>query len=128
MRLLLDTHAFLWFVAGSSRLSTTARAAIEARENERFLSAASIFEMAVKMSLGKLTVGLPIEELLGRELASGGFALLPIEIRHVGQLASLPFYHRDPFDRLLAAQALVDALMFVSADEAFDSYGVQRHW
>jgi PIN domain nuclease of toxin-antitoxin system len=128
VKLLLDTHVFLWFIGGSERLSATARAAIEAPENERFLSAASIFEMAIKVSLGKLAVGLPLEQLLSRELDAGGFSLLPIEARHVGVLASLPFHHRDPFDRLLAAQALADGLVLLTVDEAFAAYGAPRIW
>lgn len=84
--------------------------------------------MAVKVSLGKLTLGLPLEQLLQREIVSGGFSLLPIEIRHVSMLSSLPFHHRDPFDRLLAAQSLSDDLVFLSVDEAFDAYGIRRLW
>ncbi len=128
MRLLLDTHAFLWFIGGSPRLSVAARKAIEAPENERFLSAASIFEMAIKVSLGKLTVAQPLDQILAREIETGSFSLLPIEVRHVAVLASLPFHHRDPFDRLLAAQAQVDSLVFLSTDEAFDAYGIPRLW
>lgn len=128
MKLLLDTHAFLWFIGGSSRLSSSARTVIEASGNERFISAASIFEMAIKISLGKLTVGQPLEEILARETDSGAFSLLPIEVRHVSVLASLPFHHRDPFDRLLAAQSLVDGLVLLSVDEAFEAYGVRRLW
>lgn len=128
MKLLLDTHAFLWFIGGNPRLSPSSREAIEAQENKRFISAASIFEMAIKISLGKLTVELPLEQILAREIDSGSFSLLPIEIRHVAALASLPFHHRDPFDRLLAAQSLVDDLVFLSVDEAFDAYGVRRLW
>lgn len=128
MKLLLDTHAFLWFIGGSPRLSSSARTLIEAPENERLISAASIFEMAIKIGLGKLTVGQPLEQILAREIDSGAFALLPIEVRHVSVLASLPFHHRDPFDRLLAAQSLVDGLALLSVDEAFGAYGVRRLW
>lgn len=128
MKLLLDTHAFLWFIGGSPRLSVVARKAIEAPESQRFLSAASIFEMAIKVSLGKLTVAQPLDQILAREIEGGGFSLLPIEVRHVAVLASLPFHHRDPFDRLLAAQAQVDSLVFLSTDEAFDAYGIPRLW
>jgi PIN domain nuclease of toxin-antitoxin system len=128
VKVLLDTHAFLWFIGGSPRLSSPARTAIESPENERFISAASIFEMAIKISLGKLTVGQPLEQILAREIDSGAFSLLPIEVRHVSVLASLPFHHRDPFDRLLAAQSLEDDLVFLSVDEAFEAYGVRRIW
>lgn len=128
MKVLLDTHTFIWFIAGSPRLSAPARAAIEAAENERFLSAASIFEMAIKISLGKLRIEEPLDQLLAREIDSSAFSLLPIEVRHVAMLASLPFHHRDPFDRLLAAQAHTDGMLLLSTDEAFDAYGIRRLW
>src|SRR5207244_12653755 len=102
MRLLLDTHSFLWFISGDSKLSPSARAAIEEPTNEVMFSPASAWEMAIKMSLGKLTLTEPFEVLVPREVRRNGFRLLPIELPHVAVVASLPFHHRDPFDRLLA--------------------------
>jgi PIN domain nuclease of toxin-antitoxin system len=128
VKVLLDTHTFIWFIAGSPRLSAPVRAAIESAENDRFLSAASIFEMAIKISLGKLRIEEPLDQLLAREIDSNAFSLLSIEVRHVAMLASLPFHHRDPFDRLLAAQAYTDDMLLLSTDEAFDAYGIRRLW
>jgi PIN domain nuclease of toxin-antitoxin system len=128
MNLLLDTHAFLWFMEGSERISQRARTEIEAADGVRALSVASAWEMAIKSSLGKLDLAKPLGELLPPLLTDAGIELLPIEIADLARVATLPFHHRDPFDRLLAAQALERGLAIVSIDEAFDSYGVARVW
>lgn len=128
MNLLLDTHAFLWFMEGSERISQRARAEIEAADGVRALSIASAWEMAIKSSLGKLDLAKPLGELLPPLLADAGIELLPIEIADLARVATLPFHHRDPFDRLLAAQALERGLTVVSIDETFDAYGVARLW
>lgn len=106
MNLLLDTHAFLWFIEGNPKLSEPARTEIEAAEGRRAISIASLWEMAIKASLGKLTFAKPLGELIPALLADSGIELVPIEIGDVARVATLPFHHRDPFDRLLAAQAL----------------------
>lgn len=128
MNLLLDTHAFLWFMEGSERISQRARAEIEAADGVRALSVASAWEMAIKSSLGKLDLAKPLGELLPPLLTDAGIELLPIEIADLARVATLPFHHRDPFDRLLAAQALERGFTVVSIDEAFDAYGVARLW
>ena len=128
MNLLLDTHAFLWFMEGSERISRRAREAIEGASGVRVLSVASAWEMAIKASLGKLALAKPLSELLPPLLADAGIELLPIEIADIARVATLPFHHRDPFDRMLAAQALERELTIVSIDEAFDQYGVMRLW
>ena len=128
MNLLLDTHAFLWFMEGNERISQRARAEIEAADGVRALSIASAWEMAIKSSLGKLDLAKPLGELLPPLLADAGIELLPIEIPDLARVATLPFHHRDPFDRLLAAQALERGFTIVSVDEAFDAYGVARLW
>src|SRR4051812_37682169 len=128
MRLLLDTHAFLWFIMGSPNLSATARALIEDETNERFLSAASLWEMAIKLSTGKLTLSAPFDVLIPRQLSLNGIGLLSIEVTHAAVVSSLPFHHRDPFDRLLVAQAIVENMPIVSVDKAFDIYAVTRLW
>jgi PIN domain nuclease of toxin-antitoxin system len=128
MNLLLDTHAFLWFMEGSERISQRARAEIEAADGVRALSVASAWEMAIKSSLGKLHLAKPLGELLPPLLTDAGIELLPIEIADLARVATLPFHHRDPFDRLLAAQALERGFTVVSIDEAFDAYGVARLW
>ncbi|MEO8902968.1 MAG: type II toxin-antitoxin system VapC family toxin [Polyangiaceae bacterium] len=128
MNLLLDTHAFLWFMEGSERISKRAREGIEAAGGVRALSVASARERAIKASLGKLAIAKPLGELPPPLLADAGIELLPIEIADVARVATLPFHHRDPFDRLLAAEALQREFTIVSIDEAFDQYGVMRLW
>jgi PIN domain nuclease of toxin-antitoxin system len=128
MKLLLDTHAFLWFVMGSANLSVNARAVIENPANENLLSVASLWEMAIKVSLGKLTLSAPFDDLIPEQLKLNGIGLLNIGIDHVSLVATLPFHHRDPFDRLLIAQSIADKIPVVSIDAAFDAYGITRLW
>jgi PIN domain nuclease of toxin-antitoxin system len=126
--ILLDTHAFLWFFTGDSRLSTTARAAIESETNDNLLSTAALWEIAIKTSLGKLTFSGGFEEVMLRAISDLSLSILPITLPHLVRLAELPFHHRDPFDRLVASQALVEQIPIVSADDIFDAYGVARLW
>lgn len=128
MNLLLDSHAFLWFVWDDSKLSRLARQIVEDGENLTFVSLATGWEFAIKSGLKKLELGAPAAEFFPRELALNGFDLLPIELAHVAAVESLPLHHRDPFDRLLIAQALIEDLTLVSADSQFDRYGVKRVW
>lgn len=128
MNLLLDTHAFLWFIEGSEMLSGRARTEIESADGRRAVSVASLWEMAIKASLGKLTLAKPRGELIPPILADSGIELVGIDVGDVARVATLPFHHRDPFDRLLAAQALERGLSIVSVDDAFDGYGVERVW
>jgi len=128
MRLLLDTHSFLWFISGSPHLSRNARTLIEDVSNQPFLSVASLWEMAIKLSLGKLSLSEPFEVLLPEQMRLNGINLLGIEMEHTALVAKLPFHHRDPFDRLLIAQAMVERIPIVSADTAFDAYDVKRLW
>ena len=128
MRLLLDTHSFLWFIAGDLRLSPTARRAIEDESNELLISVGSLWEMAIKVSLGKLILDQPFEMLIPEHLDALGVGVLQIDVDHLVQLTALPFHHRDPFDRLIAAQALVDSLAVVGGDAVFDDYGLHRIW
>ena len=127
MRVLLDTHAFLWFIADDARLSARARTAI-AGASEAFLSLASCWEMAINLSIGKLTLATPLERFLPEHLSLNGVQLLDIELADATAVASLPFHHRDPFDRLLAAQAKREQLTIVSTDPVFRKYGVKRVW
>jgi len=128
MRLLLDTNAFLWFADGSQQLSQPAKEQIENTGHEVYLSVASIWEMAIKISLGKLEIALPVDEFIKRQLELGGIELLAVSEHHACAVAKLPFHHRDPFDRMLAAQCLADGLAIVSPDTCFERYGVQRLW
>ena len=128
MKLLLDTHALLWFIAGSASLSAAARSAIEDAANEKFVSIVSIWETAIKISIGKLSLTAPFDDLFPHQLMINGFELLPVKVEHTSVVASLPFHHRDPFDRLLIAQTIEEKMTLVSADQIFDDYGINRLW
>jgi len=128
MKLLLDTHAFLWFIMGNPNLSANARALIEDLANEKFLSVASVWEIAIKVSIGKLALSAQFNTLIPQQLSVNGFELLNLEVRHAAALINLPFHHRDPFDRLLIAQAIVEQMQIVSTDSTFDAYPIQRLW
>ena len=128
MRLLLDTHAFLWWLAGSRQLSADARAAIEDDANDVLVSAATAWEIATKHCLGKLPqVGLVARDVSGA-VANEGFEELAITVNDAQRAGQLPGPHRDPFDRMLIAQAVVHGLALVSIEAVFDSYGVNRLW
>jgi len=122
MKLLLDTHIFLWFIVGSPHLTAEDRALIEDERNRKFISVASLWEIAIKSSIGKLTLSAPFDQLIPQQLSLNGFELLPIDIPHLATVATLPFHHRDPFDRLLIAQAVTEKMPVVSSDSAFDAY------
>ena len=127
-RLLLDTHTFLWWVGDAPELKSTAKRAIADIRNECYLSVASCWEMAIKAGLGKLRLAKPIERFITEQLTANGFTLLNIDLRHAAKVEKLPFYHRDPFDRLLIAQAMMEKLTIVSADRAFSKYGAKVLW
>jgi PIN domain nuclease of toxin-antitoxin system len=127
-RLLLDTHAFLWWIDDAPELKARAKRAIADMKNECYLSAASCWEMAIKVSLGKLRLTKPLERFVTEQLTANGFTLLSVELRHLAKVEKLPFFHRDPFDRLLIAQAIAEKLTIVSADKAFAKYGVDVLW
>ena len=128
MRLLLDTHALLWWLAGNEALSIPARTAIADGGNAIFVSAASTWEIATKHRLGKLPGVAAISADLGGAITGQGFTGLPISIRHGQSAGALPGPHRDPFDRMLMAQALADSLVLVSNETIFDNYGITRLW
>jgi PIN domain nuclease of toxin-antitoxin system len=128
MTLLLDTHAFLWFCQDDPLLSPAAKTLIEDVGNRKLLSLASCWEIAIKAGLRKLTLGEPSGTYIPAALFRTGFELLPIALAHATGVESLPPHHRDPFDRLLVAQAQIEAIPIVSADTALDPYGVQRLW
>ena len=126
MTLLLDTQAFLWWVTDDRRLSKRARTAVAA--TPCVVSIASCWEMAIKASLGKLTVPLPVSRFMQEQLEINGFSLLPVALEAAAVVADLPFHHRDPFDRLLVAQAQQHGVAIVSADPVFTKYRVRRIW
>jgi len=128
MRLLLDTHTFLWWINNDPSLSCPARDAIASERNECFLSLVSCWELAIKVSIGKLRLTKPVERFIPEELTANDFQLLPLDFRHVAKVETLPFYHRDPFDRLLVAQVLTEKMTIISADAVLSEYGVKRVW
>lgn len=128
MRCLIDTHVFLWLACGSSQLPPAAIELFEDPKNDFLLSRASVWEMAIKQSLGRLKLGRSLTGLVEVASQEQGIGLLGIELAHVTHVASLPFHHRDPFDRLLVAQALIDGLPLLSDNHSFDEYGVLRIW
>jgi PIN domain nuclease of toxin-antitoxin system len=124
VRLLLDTHVLLWFLAGDPSLSARSRAAIEEPSNELLLSVASLWEMAIKVSLGKLALPSDYTGFLTTQLAENDIEILGIGLAHTAMVVELPFHHRDPFDRMLIAQAMVERLTIVNQDRTFDAYPV----
>lgn len=128
MALLLDTHAFLWFIDADPRLSPSAAERIGNPAERVLVSVASLWEIVIKLGTGKLTLDRPPAELWPESLTTNNFEALPVTSEHVLAVSPFPLYHRDPFDRLLIAQAIVEKLHLVSADAAFDRYPVQRVW
>ena len=125
MRALLDTSCFLWFIAGSERLSIDARNFIVDSNNELLLSVASLWEIVIKVSIGKLDLFQPFGELIPTQLQNNGIVVLPIELKHLSTLIELPFHHRDPFDRLIIAQGVAEGLPVISSDTNFQKYNVE---
>lgn len=128
MRLLLDTHTFLWWTMDSPQLSAAARAAISNPDHECWLSAASSWELAIKTSLGKIGFDGGLRKFVRHNLAANRFRLLPVDLSHSLRVAELPWHHRDPFDRILAAQCQVETLTLVSADNALRAYDIPLLW
>jgi PIN domain nuclease of toxin-antitoxin system len=123
---LLDTHTLLWWTQDDPKLSKRAREAILG--TDRYCSLASCWKLAIKVSLDRLRFDRPLAQFLDEQLFVNTISLLPIEFRHVMRVSSLPLHHRDPFDRLLIAQALEENLAIVSIDRSFDVYGIERVW
>ena len=131
MNVVLDTHTLLWFIDGNSQLSSTARAVIEDASNTSYVSTASLWEIAIKVSLGKLTLQEPFDPFIPQQLQRNGFLVLGIQVDHTAMVATLPFPradHRDPFARLIIAQAMVERVPIVSRDNKFDAYPITRMW
>ena len=128
MRLMLDTHTFLWYITNSPEVSDKARQHIDDEQNQILLSAASVWEMAIKHSQGKLSLTMPFDVFVLLQLRMNDFRQLDIQRRHIDAVATLPFHHHDPFDRLLVSQAMVERIPLLSANSAFDAYPIQRVW
>jgi PIN domain nuclease of toxin-antitoxin system len=128
VRHLLDTHTLLWYTLANPKLSSTATALILDPANAIVISPASYWEIAIKVSMGKLALQQPFEDFIDACLNKYCFAILPIEPSHASALIRLPFHHKDPFDRMLIAQAIVEAIPVIGGDSAFDAYGIKRLW
>ena len=128
MRVLLDTHAIIWYFESDARLSPTALAAIDDTANHPSVSIASAWEMAIKTSNGRLHLEVSLQTMLSEGLTAAGITLLQLSLAHIFAVTTLPQHHRDPFDRMLIAQALVEQLPIVSIDTALDAYGIERIW
>jgi PIN domain nuclease of toxin-antitoxin system len=128
VQVLLDTHAFLWWLEGSPRLSKVVRDAIADQDTAVFVSAVSAWEITTKHRIGKLSGAAMVAADVGAYVASQGFTELPITFAHGQAAGALPGPHRDPFDRMLIAQAMTEQLILVSNEQVFDAYGVKRLW
>lgn len=128
MNLLLDTHAFLWFWWDDPQLSEAAKSTIMEPTNRKLVSTASCWEIAIKVSLKKLDLGAPYRGYIEQHMLRNNFELLPLEHNHMAGVIDLPFHHRDPFDRMLIAQAQWENMPVVSCDPQLDAYGIQRIW
>lgn len=129
MRLLLDTHALLWWINRHELVSARAREVISNGADEIFVSAVTPWEVAIKATIGRFIMAEPLGPFFSRALADNGFRMLPVTLDHAVAVRDLPLRdHRDPFDRMLAAQATVERLALISRDEQFDAYGVERVW
>jgi len=127
MKLLLDTQAFIWFVDNDDRLPNKKKQQIDNINNTILISIASLWEIGIKISLGKLEVSEPIERIV-ELIADNGFEILPILPEHIIKISRLEFHHRDPFDRIIVTQGLNEKIQIVSNDGIFDKYGVTRIW
>lgn len=128
MKILIDTQSIIWFAENNPQLTKTARAAIEDANNTCYVSMASFWEMSIKMNLGKLAVnGLSLAEFMD-EVAQNDIETLGIQRPHILENERLPLFHRDPFDRLIIAQAITHVMPIVSSDDAFDAYPIKRIW
>lgn len=128
MKLLLDTHAFLWFIAGDNQLNSHAQRLIEDFGNERYLSVASIWEITIKSSLGRLVVPTPPSALIQEHVWANAIVLLPIAPAHLDVLHDLPYHHKDPFDRLMVAQAIHEGMTLITRDQSLRAYDVRTAW
>jgi len=128
MHLLLDSHTLIWFFKGDTRLSDRVRILIEDENNQKLISIASVWELSIKQSIGKLTFTQSIKTFIEQQLRMNDFNLLNITLDHIDGMTTLPLHHRDPFDRLLIAQAMVENIPIASADSAFDAYSIECIW
>jgi len=128
MKYLIDTHTLLWIVTKNQKLSDRARELFLNTENLIFFSLASLWEMAIKISLNKLFLEEPLKDFIQTQIKGNDIKILNIEINHILSLENLPYYHRDPFDRLLITQSMNENIPILSSDKVFDLYPIKRIW
>ncbi len=128
MKVLLDTHAFLWLITDDDRLSENARQTFLNTENSLFFSAASLWEICIKKSLGKISLKDGWFQTIQEEMEINTIRWLPIEMTHCAEVTELPFHHRDPFDRMLIAQAIVEDIQLLSRDSRLSDYAIELIW
>jgi PIN domain nuclease of toxin-antitoxin system len=128
MKLLLDTHAFVWWANEPEKLSSHARECCEDIQNTLFLSVASIWEMQIKLQIGKMKLNTPLRSAIDNQRQTNDLRIMEIEMEHVFALDALPRHHKDPFDRMLIAQANIEELFVVTKDEIFSAYPVKLLW
>jgi PIN domain nuclease of toxin-antitoxin system len=128
MRIIIDTCIFLWFIENNPKLSSTALSLIEDKGNDILLSLTSIWEIAIKYSIGKLIFTKAYDIFIREQIDINSFDILPINFDHISTVAVLPLHHRDPFDRMIISQAIVEGLPIISSDTAFDDYPIKRLW
>ena len=128
MKLLLDTHALLWFLADDPQLSEKSAQHIESLDHVKYVSVAALWEITLKLGNGKLSLTGKFDEVFPASLERNGFEVLPAELPHLSRLLTMPFHHRDPFDRLQIAQAAVEGMTIVTRDPEFPKYGVPTLW
>jgi PIN domain nuclease of toxin-antitoxin system len=128
VNLLIDAHALIWTYFDPAQLSAKARSEISDANNRVFVSPASHWEIAIKMSTGKLQLAESFADFVQHAILDNGFSILPIEPHHTAELVTLPYHHRDPFDRLIVVQAMAEKMPLVSADAILDKYPIQRIW
>lgn len=128
MNFLIDTHVFIWYATGDRRLSNIAISSIEDKENNIFLSLASLWEMAIKINIGRLQFKEPFEKIITQQITVNNYQLLNILPKHIFQLSNLDNFHKDPFDRILISQAFVDKLVVLTKDKYFKKYEISILW
>lgn len=127
MRYIVDTHAFIWYAVGDERLNPKAIRILES-DSEKFISIASIWEMAIKVNLGHLEFKTSFNEIISKQIDLLNYRILNIDLEHLFKVSTLELHHRDPFDRLIVSQAIVEKIPIISVDEKFDAYGIERIW
>jgi len=128
MNILLDSHTLIWFSQNSPQLSSSAIKILEDRNNLLFLSLVSVWEIQIKVQLGKLNLDISLSEIVKDQTKINDVQILPLKLSHIWTLDTLPYYHKDPFDRLLISQAITENLIILGVDSVFDSYPVEKIW